>query len=102
MFWRKKLAHSRRAAVPRAVLQNPELDWQFYAALSQRNSYDTNLIKNGCGELVEVPTLSLTDPGPAILFYCGTNHSDKLGVNKFLSNYIFMDTGIRVRYRSSF
>ena len=61
MFWRKKLAHSRRAAVPRAVLQNPELDWQFYAALSQRNSYDTNLIKNGCGELVEVPTLSLTD-----------------------------------------
>jgi hypothetical protein len=61
MFWRKKLAHSRRAVVPRAVLQNPELDWQFYAALSQRNSYDTNLIKNGCGELVEVPTLSLTE-----------------------------------------
>jgi hypothetical protein len=88
MFWRKKLAHSRRAAVPRAVLQNPELDWQFYAALSQRNSYDTNLIKNGCGELVEVPTLSLTDTGPAILFYCGTgtNHFDELGLSKFPSN----------------
>jgi hypothetical protein len=68
MFWRKKLAHSRRAAVPRAVLQNPELDWQFYAALSQRNSYDTNLIKNGCGELVEVPTYLLKIRDPVFCF----------------------------------
>jgi hypothetical protein len=56
MFWRKKLVYAGRPAVPRAVLQNPELDWQFYAALSQRNCYETNLIKNGCGELVEVRT----------------------------------------------
>ena len=60
MFWRKKLLFSGRPKlVPREVLQNSQLDWQFYAALSQRNCYDTNLIKNGCGELVEVglPTL---------------------------------------------
>lgn len=57
MFWRKKLTYGRRPTVPRAVLHNPELDWQFYAALSQRHCYDVNLIKNGCGELVEVLTI---------------------------------------------
>jgi len=52
-FWRNKVL-LENIDIPRNILQNPELEWKFYASLTLANDYEANLIQNGCGEDVEV------------------------------------------------
>jgi len=55
-FWKNKLIYDH-IEIPRNVMHNSDLDWQFYSALTASNRYDVNLIQNGCGEDVEVLTI---------------------------------------------